>query len=265
MRSRKNMKTKPLFLAFALLSVTAHTGRGQPTIQFSPSIYTVAESADTVTLMVQRTGDTDSAVGVDYATADVTATNGFKYTAVSGTLAFGAGETNKTIVAPILDEGFVEGTRSFQVVLSNPTGGAILGTPTNATVYIRDNDMGIQFQFGANSVIEDAGVVIIRVVRDDDGTFPVAVDFSTTDLTAVSGLDYTGTTNTLSFAAQERLKLVPVPILNNTLKQANRTFRVTLGNPVGASLGSQKTATITVVDNDQGFQLEFPTYSVAED
>jgi hypothetical protein len=64
---------------------------------------------------------------VDYATADRTTTNGLKYMAVSGRLAFGASETNKTIVVPILNEGFVEGTETFQVFFSNRTVGALLG------------------------------------------------------------------------------------------------------------------------------------------
>jgi len=59
--------------------------------------------AGTVTLTVQRTNDLSSEVSVDYATADGTATNGLKYTATNGTLAFAPGETNKTIVVPILN------------------------------------------------------------------------------------------------------------------------------------------------------------------
>src|ERR1700690_4407070 len=103
--------------------LTTLIGLGLPlqaasTIQFGLAIYSVAESAGAVTLTVKRQDDLSTAVGVDYATADGTATNGFKYTAASGTLAFGANETNKTIVVPILDEGFVEGTRYFHVHLS---------------------------------------------------------------------------------------------------------------------------------------------------
>jgi poly(3-hydroxybutyrate) depolymerase len=239
--------------------------QGASRIQFALTTYTVAESAGAVTLTVQRQDDPSTAVSVDYATADGTATNGLKYTAVSGTLAFGTSETNKTIVVPILNEGFVEGTKTFQVILSNPTVGAVLGTRTNAAVRITDNDFGIQFQFATYSVPEDAGAVLLSVVRGDDGTLPVTAGFATTDLTAINGLDYTGTTTTLSFAPEERLKLVSIPILNNSLNQPSRNFRVTLANPVGASLGSQKTATVTIVDNDQGFQFDSTSYSVAED
>ena len=72
------------------------------TIQFGLASYSVAEWAGTVSLTVQRLGDTNTEVSVDYATADGTATNGLKYTATNGTLTFAAGETNKTVVVPIL-------------------------------------------------------------------------------------------------------------------------------------------------------------------
>ena len=114
-----------------------------PTIQFSASSYTVSEAAGTVTLAVQRLNDATTVVSVDYATADGTATNGMKYTATNGTLTFAAGETNKLIIVPILNEGFVEGTKYFRVILSNPTGGAVLGARATALVVIMDNDTGL--------------------------------------------------------------------------------------------------------------------------
>ena len=224
----------------------------------------MAENAGVASLTVQRTGDTNTVVTVDYATADGTATNGLKYAAVAGTLAFGAGETNQTIVVPILNDGFVGGTKNFKVILSNPTN-AVLGTLTNATVLITDNDVGLHFQSATYSVAEDAGAVLIGVVRGNDGNFPVTVDVTTTDVTAKSGQDYTGITNTLTIVVGEKVKLFTVPILNDSLKEATKTFRVTLSNPVGATLGSQKTTTVTIADNDQGFQFELANSSVAED
>src|SRR5688572_10223400 len=159
------------------------------TLQFAASTYSVAESAGPVGLTVQRVGDPNEIVSVEYATADGTATKGSKYAASSGTLAFGVGETNKLITVPILNNGFAEGTKTFQIVLTNPTGGAILGARATTTVSITDNDVGIQFSFATYSAGEDSGAVMLGVVRGDDGDLPVTVDFSTTDLTATDGLD----------------------------------------------------------------------------
>ncbi|MBI4324261.1 MAG: hypothetical protein HY674_03265 [Chloroflexi bacterium] len=259
------MKTKRNLLATAMLLTAVNAGFGQSTLQFTATGYTVAESAGSVTLTVERLNDTGTAVSVDFATVDGTATHGFTYVLTNGTLAFATSETNQTIVVPILNNGLVEGTKTFRVILTNATGGAVLGTRTNATVSITDNDVGVRFVFATYSVAEDAGAALLGVVRGDDGTLPVTVDLATTDLTAISGLDYTGTTNTLSFAATERFKLVAVPILNDGLKEANKTFRATLSNPVGATLGNTKTTTMTIVDNDQGFQFDSATYTVAED
>jgi hypothetical protein len=240
------------------------------TVQFATKNYSVAEWAGAVTLTVVRLNDLSSVASVDYTSADGTAIAGVKYTATNGTLTFGAGETNKTVAVPILNEGFVEGTQVFTVTLSQPDN-AVLGSPATATVSIVDTDVGVQFQFGTYEPrafwtwIEDIGSVRIGVVRGDDANIPVMVDFATSDLTATNGVDYVGVTNTLSFAPTERLKFVPVTVLNNTLKQPNRTFKATLFNPVGVSLGVTRSTTVTILDNDRGFQFETDKYSVAED
>lgn len=147
------------------------------TVQFSANTYTEIESAGAVTLTVQRSRDTSTAVGVDFATADGTATAGLKYTATNGALTFGPGETSQTILVPILNNGLVDGTHNFRVILSNPNGGAVLGTRTKVHVFITDNDLGLEFVNTIYSVAEDAGAVLIGVGRGDDGTLPVTVDF----------------------------------------------------------------------------------------
>ena len=151
------------------------------------------------------------------------------------------------------------------MTLSNPTGGAVLGTRATATVQIKDNDTGIQFKFRNYWTAENAGSVLIGVVRGDDGNFPVTVDCATADITATSGLDYGGVTNTLSFAAGETIKLLIIPILNDGLKEPNETFRLTLSNPTGGGvLGSANMATVTILDNDPRVQFDFGKYWVQE-
>lgn len=235
------------------------------TVQFNATSFTVAESDGAATLAVQRSGDASTSVSVDYTTTNLSALAGIKYTATSGTLAFAAGETTKVILVPVQNNGFVDGAKTFRVALSRPTGDAILGLRTNAVVTITDNDLGLDLDASTYSIAEDAGQILIGVVRRDDGTLPVTVEIATTDLSAVSGVDYAGTSQKLSFAPQEHLKRVPIAILNNIRKQPNRSFRVTLSNPSGATLGSTKLAAVTILDNDQGFQFESSTNSVVED
>jgi hypothetical protein len=179
------MKAKLNLLAAGIFLAAVSTGLGQSTLQFSTNIYTVAENAGSVFLTVQRTGDPNTEVSVDYASTNGTALAGSDCTATNGTLTFLAGETNLTIAVPILNDGVVEteSYETFTVALSNSTN-AVLGTLTTATVRITDNDKGLAFEFASYSVAEDAGSVLIGVVRTDDGNLPVSVDYFTTASTA---------------------------------------------------------------------------------
>jgi hypothetical protein len=62
------------------------------------------------------------------------------YTLVSGTLRFAAGETNKAITIPIINDGYVEGNEFFTLQLANPVG-ATFGTITQTTILIDDDDL----------------------------------------------------------------------------------------------------------------------------
>ena len=89
----------------------------------------------------------NSTVTVHYATANGTA-NSSDYTSRSGTLSFAPGETAKTVVVPITDDGDAEGPENFSLNLSNArnadiatgTGTVTIGasdTPTSTDPDIR--------------------------------------------------------------------------------------------------------------------------------
>ncbi|PYS47562.1 MAG: hypothetical protein DMF68_15705 [Acidobacteria bacterium] len=75
---------------------------------------------------------------VDYQTANGTASQMTDYNFAAGRLSFAAGETSRTISILINDDAKVEGTETFTVSLSNPSG-ATLGTPAIAAIQILDN------------------------------------------------------------------------------------------------------------------------------
>jgi plastocyanin len=112
-------------------------------ISFTTGNFSVSEAGGNATITVRRTGGDDGAVSVQYATANGSATAGSDYTAKTGTLNWADNDdNNKTFTVAITNDTADEPNETVQLSLSNPTGGATLGSPANATLTINDNDGG---------------------------------------------------------------------------------------------------------------------------
>ncbi len=77
------------------------------------------------------------------------------YLTTLGTLHFAAVENSKTIAIPIIDDAYTEGDETFTITLSNVTG-ATLGSPSTATLTIRDNGP----ENGSANPIDQAGFFV---------------------------------------------------------------------------------------------------------
>jgi predicted dienelactone hydrolase len=255
--------TNRIACAVALIGfvLTAHSAS---VIQFTGRTFDVMEGAAAAQIIVQRTNDLERVVTVDFATTNLTATPGVDYLDVATTLTFQAGETDQIVAVPILNDAEVELRETFQAILKNPGDGAALGAWTTATVRIDDNDVGAQVEYANYQVREDEAFVMIAVVRGDDGESPVSVDFNTADGSALAGQDYVSTNGTLEITARDRPSLLIIPILNDGVRESNKTFQFQLSDPTGIKLGPTQSATITLIDNDPGVEFEFSQYWVQE-
>jgi hypothetical protein len=136
--------------------------------EFTQSDYTVAERGGAVNVTVRRNGDASLPVSVNYSTDDggtpsvavpCAATTGqalerCDYERAAGTLRFAAGEAQKTFAVLVNDDSYVEGAETTHLRLSNPAGGAALGTLSTSALEITDD------------ATESAGNLI-----DDDSSF----------------------------------------------------------------------------------------------
>jgi aldose sugar dehydrogenase len=116
------------------------TSASASSFQFSSASYLVAESGGSVILSVTRLGDVSQAASVEVVTGGGTASAKTDYTPASKSLQFAAGETLKTVAVPIIDNLYVQGARTINVTLGNPSNGSFLGSPASSTVTILDND-----------------------------------------------------------------------------------------------------------------------------
>lgn len=91
-----------------------------------------------------------------------------------------------------------------------------------------------------------AALTVVRAEAHDGAS--VQVSFAGTSATA--GQDFTGTTQTLTFAPGERSRVVQIPLADDAADESPEQLTATIA-PVGASrVADPRTATVTIVDND---------------
>jgi hypothetical protein len=223
------------------------------TLQFKSATTSVGESGLTATVTVTRIGGAAGGVTVDYASGGGSATPGEDYTAVSGTLTFGPWIPSRTFTIPIANDALDETYEEIHLVLSNPGGGASLGTQSASMVSITDDDTAgsTQFQLSAFSASESAGSVTVTVTRTGGAAGDASVNFDAGGGSAAPGSDYTAHSGTLTFGASETSKTFTVSLLEDSEDEENETVNLVLSDPSGGlSLGAQSTAVLFIVDNE---------------
>lgn len=229
--------------------------QGSPTLVFSAGEFSsVEDGTPIVAVTVTRIG---SSVGE--ASAIVNLTNGTStapqdYNNTQILVNFADGQIKKAVPIPIIDDSLPEGNESVRLSLSDPTDGAAIGTQNSANLTIVDDEVPGTLAFAATefSVLEvDIPILTVTVSRSGGSFGEVSATINLTDGTATASKDYVNTPITVKFADGELEKTVAIPILDDDLKEGIETVNLTLANPTGGvAIGTQKTATLKIVDNE---------------
>ena len=102
-----------------------------------------------------------------------------------------------------------------------------------------------------NEGAQQANVVVsLSQASNQDISFQI----STANISAMDGFDYTGINSQQTISAGDISTTVMIPIINDTLIEADETFSVIAANATNAVI-TDSTATITIIDNDSGNAL----------
>src|SRR5207244_1440061 len=135
-------------------------------------------------------------------------------------------------------------------------------SPRNRSSAVTSCSSTIQLSSGAYSVNEGTQRVDITVTRSGDTSAAASVAFGTIDdaglqeCKTINGIasprcDYIYTLGTLTWTAGDATsKSFSVAIVDDSYAEGNETFRVSLSNPSGATLGTPSIATVTITDNE---------------
>lgn len=221
-------------------------------LEFSRSTYTVSEEVGKAEIVVLRSGNTNGSVQIRYGTADGTAVAGVDYEATEGTLSFGPGELRKSFFISIADDSEIEVDETVQLFLTNaPPNVELLGSGT-ALLVIKDNEKSIWFSADTYKVAEAGTNAVITILRLGPLTGTVSALFSTSNGTATAGVDYVAVSNRVEFAEGQDKQTVLVPILDDAVKEENKTVLLHLSEPGGDVQLGLAAATLTIEDDEPG-------------
>jgi chitinase len=176
------------------------------------------------------------AVSVDWSTNDGTATAGQDYVAASGSLSFAAGDSVRTIFVVVNGDAQDELNETFGVELSGALN-ALLGDQYGAGTIISDDSTLPGLDIVDASVGEgNTGTVTLSlaVTLTASSAQQVKVNYTTSNGSASSGLDYQTASGTLTFAPGQTSQIIDITVSGDTLDEPDETVFVTLSDPINA-------------------------------
>ena len=218
----------------------------------------------TLNFTVTLSAPSSLTVTANFATANGTAATSSDYVSTNGTVTFNPGDTSQTVPVTINGDVSFEPDETFTVNLSGPTNATVDKSAGTGTIQNDDVQGGfISFSNVSYNVNESAGVVTVTVVRTNDVSQAITLDYATDDIGAstscgalLTGLasqrcDFNTMLGNLKFAAGETQKTIDIPINVDAYTEGPETFTVKLSDPTGgAQLLAPATATAIVTIND---------------
>ncbi len=214
------------------------------------------ENAGSMVFLVRLSHATSGDVDVWVRTVPDSAQSPEDYSAQSHAVRITAGELSAEFEVPLIDDNVQESAESFRIVLSAPTGGAILGDADAVGTILDDDGPPLVIVAGPVRIREgETGMFVVSLSWPSAS--PIVVPFGFANGTATSGYDYHHAvpgTSSVTIPPGEVAAEIRVRAFDDALNEAEEDFAVVLGEPVGAIV-TVRTAQGIIEDNDDPPEL----------
>ena len=214
-----------------------------------------AEDGGNVVFTVSISAASGEEVTVDFATSDVTATEGQDYTSTTGTLTFAASSVvSQTISVPVTDDTVdEEEEETFTLTLSNVQGASLAGGESTLAVtgtITDDDDPAVTASFGQSSYSVDEGSTVeVTVTLSADPEREVAIQLTHDPQGDTGSEDYSGVPESLVFQIGDTEKSFTFSATADDIDDDGESVALGFGTlPDDVSAGT--TATVTITDDD---------------
>lgn len=259
--------------------VSAVVLNDDPVLWISADAATVVEGSDglqtPVTFTVTRGGDLSGPASVLWEVvpsgANPANAEDFGGIYVSGVVAFGVGETSKTITVWVDADTLGEQDETFSVVLSDAEGATILTGEASVTILNDDRGLSIAALGSDRQREGDTGDItefVYRVERVGDSSGSVSVDWSlrgngTYPANAGSFVGGVLPSGSLVFADGETYKDIVIRVQGDDVLGPDQGFEVVLSDPQSIDLINDR-ASGTILNDDNQFAIRVVDSVLAE-
>ncbi len=230
-----------------------------PILNFLIAAQTVVENARTVSIPFKLNAKTYHPLSVPY-TVSGTAQHGSDHDLANGTLSFPSGADSANVVVNLVEDAFYEGDETLIVTMGTPTN-ATLGETTVHTVTIQDSKSPpvVQFNSASQTLSEMVGTVNMAVSLSEVSALATSIPYSVSG--SASSLDHNLVDGTLVIPAGSASGNISFQINDDNTAEPDETVVVTLGTPTNATVGGQRTHTVTIIDDDSQPTANFTSAS----
>ncbi len=231
-----------------------------PQISIVPSLR-VQEDAGLVRFEVTLSHPaTPPSTTVEFSVTDVSTEKFMDYSVqTQSPLRFTTGQSTQTIDVEIVDDELFEEEETFLIQLTNAEHGDIVQREGRGIIV--DND-AITVSIYDERESEEAGSLFLPVRLSQPSSQLVTVQFTSSDVTAHAGSDYTASRGIVIFQRGSTEGKIHIQILNDEERESEETFQVTLSSPKNAIL-AQETGTGTIVDDDGSASISVQSVTVS--
>lgn len=261
LRNLTNVETGSMRVTMTILDDDA----GLPEVSIESAVMTEgAAGTSTIAKIPLRLSEVSPVpIQVSLAVANGTASSA-DYTAFARTVTIPPGALQAEYDLTIIGDDADEPDETVAVHIDRITN-AIAGAPLTALFTIVDDDPGTRAYLSAFNarVTEGTGGttnVRFRIQLAAPQASTVTTGWTTSDITATAGADYTTKFGSVMFAPGETEKFVDIAVHGDAITEPVESFSLTLYSPMGGSYGRQ-TAEAIIVDDDT---IGWPRLSIAD-
>ena len=222
-------------------------------VSFEQDSYEVAEGGS-VSVNVTLSADPERDVTIPIMLTEQGGASSTDYTPVNGSVEFQPGATSSTFTFEAVQDSDIDDGESVLLEFGDLPVSVTPGMHTTTTISITDDDPNVTVSFEQDSYEVDEGSrITVNITLSADPERDVLIPVTTTNAGGAYNSDYSVFKSPVEFQPGDTSRTLTVLAVQDFANDDGESVELGFGElPVGVTAGMYPTATVTIIDDDEG-------------